>query len=339
MRWIRNFWTRVRREPAFAAIFVITLALGVGANAALFSALRGYFLAPLPYPHAGRLIAIGQAGRGDDAPGRISVAAYAYLLRNAKSISAGGLVSDRNRILRIDGGQAHTVRSGGVTGPWLKALGVAPYLGRTFDPQAWRRGGPNEVILSHRFWRDAMHGDQKVIGKTIAINAHPHVVIGVMPQGFYFGSRRVKFWTPHIIGPNARKLDQTFSTSNRLFVARLRPGVSLDAARKELNALAWRQVGKLSSDEQKHAHKTGYHIAVTTLRASLMGSAGAQLLLIELGAAVLLLLTAAILANLVTVRTLARRHEAALRITLGASRFDLWRSALAETLQIGRAHV
>lgn len=332
MRWMRNFWNRVRREPAFAAIFVITLALGVGANAALFSALRGYFLAPLPYPDAGRLIVASQHLGRD---GEISASTYDYLRRNAHSVVAAGLVHDAGGILGIDDTPARKVRLEAATASWFKTIGVTPFLGRTFGPDADRPGGPNEVVLSYAFWRNAMHADPGVIGKTIKLNARPQTVVGVMPRGFYFASRSVKFWVPLTIDPTQLTPKEIFSMHGWRFVARLRPGVSMAAATQELNALARRQLGQMSPDAQKRAIAHHYHIEAVSLRDSLIGNVGTRLLLIELGAAMLLLLTAAILANLVTVRTLARRHEAVLRMALGANRLDLWRTALADTLPLG----
>ncbi|MGH8273688.1 MAG: ABC transporter permease [Gammaproteobacteria bacterium] len=227
------------------------------------------------------------------------------------------------------------MRLDAVTASWFKTLGVAPFLGRTFGPNADKPNGPREVVLTYRFWQDAMHGDPNVVGKTLNINASPHTVVGVMPRGFYFPSQNVKFWVPLTINPAKLGPDAVFDMHGWRFVARLRSDVSLGAATRELNALAQRQVKLMSPGDQAHAKKNHYHIETKTLRDSLVGSVGTRLLLIELGAALLLLLTIAILANLVTVRTLARRHEAALRMALGANRFALWRAALAETLPLG----
>lgn len=333
MGWLNKFLLRIRRGPEFAAIFVITLALGVGANSALFSALRGYFLAPLPFPQANRLIVIQQKIGGTN--DQISAATYEYLRDNAQSITAGGLVHDAGGILTIGGGQAHKVRLEAVTASWFTAIGVQPFLGRTFGPEADKPGGPHEVVLSYGFWQDAMHGDRNVLGKTIMLNARPQTIVGVMPKGFYFASRQAKFWVPEVINPTDLSADQVFNMQGRRFVARLRPGVSLSAANAEVNGLAERQLKQTSVDTQHHAERQHYSIATMPLRISLIGSVGMRLLLIELGAALLLLLTVAILANLVTVRTLARRHETALRVALGADRFDLWRAALSETLPLG----
>lgn len=332
MRAIRNFLARLKHEPAFAAIFIITLALGVGANAALFSALRGYFLAPLPYDNAGQLIVVSQRFVGSTA---ISPATYDYLRRNAHSLSAAGVSRDTDGILVLGNGQAQRVRMSLVTASWFKTVGVAPFLGRTFGPNANRPDGPKEVVLSYRFWRNAMHGDPHVVGKTIKLDSSPHTVVGVMPRGFHSASQRVKFWVPLTIDPATLKPSETFSLYGWRFVARLKPGMSRGAATRELNALALRQVKLMSSAAQKFAATHEYRIVTKPLREALMGSAGKRLLLIELGAALLLLLTAAILANLVTVRTLARRHESALRMALGASRLVLWRTALADTLPLG----
>ncbi|MGH8126849.1 MAG: ABC transporter permease [Gammaproteobacteria bacterium] len=324
---------KLARDPTFAAIFIITLALGVGANAALFSALRGYFLAPLPYPHAGRLVVAEQWSNGS---GAISASTYNYLRHNAKSLSDGGLVDDDSEgTLTLGDAPTRTVHMGMATASWFKTMGVAPFLGQTFGADADKPGGPNEVVLSYEFWENAMHGNPNVIGETIRVNAAPYTVVAVMPSSFNFSSRRAKFWLPLTINPAALTPDGMFHQRSWRFVARLRSGVSLEAAARELNALGLRQLGKTSTGAQAFFKKRHYHIVTKPLREVLIGAVGMRLLLIELGAALLLLLTAAILANLVTVRTLARRHETALRVALGASRVDLWCAALAETLPLG----
>lgn len=222
MRWISSVLARSTREPAFAAIFIATLALGVGANAALFCALRGYFLAPLPYPHTNRLIVIEQQAL--DASNQISSATYEYLRRNAHSISAGGLAHDAGGILEIGSAPAQKVRLEAVTASWFTALGVSPFLGRTFGADADKPRGPHEVVLSYAFWRNALHADPDVLGKPIMLNAQPQTVVGVMPPGFYFASRAVKFWVPTVIDPAELVPGQTFNLIGRRFVARSRPG-------------------------------------------------------------------------------------------------------------------
>ncbi len=333
MKIVRQFVMRVRREPAFAAIFVLTLALGVGANAALFSALRGYFLAPLPYPNAHRLITVSTTSANGS--GQISTSTYDYLHRKASVISASGLSREYGAILAIGNGVAQRVRQDAVTASGFKTLGVKPFLGRVFGSNANKPGGPHEVVLSYQFWKTAMHGSPNIIGQTIKIDAVLYTVVGVMPHGFSFPSRNVKFWVPLKIAPASLKPNEIFDMSDWRFVARLRPGINRPKATHELNQLAQRQLKLAPADIQAYAKKGGYHITSMSLRQSLIGSTGKRLLLIELGAGLLLLLTAAILANLITVRTLARRHEAALRITLGASRFDLWRAAFFDTLPLG----
>ena len=333
MKTARQFAMRLRREPAFAAIFVITLALGVGANAALFSALRGYFLAPLPYPDSERLMAVSTAGIYGT--GQISLSTYEYLHHNATAVSSSGLSQEGHGTLLLDGGHARKIWLDSVTASMFQALAAKPFLGRTFSADDDRPGGPSEVVLSYRFWKSVLHGNPDIIGKTLTINATPHTVIGVMPKEFYFPSRSVELWIPVAISPSKLKPDHVFDMSDWLFVARLPSGTSRRAATQELNALAQRQLELAPAGAQKYAHKHDYRIVSTSLRQSLVGATGTRLLLIELGAALLLLLTAAILANLVTVRTLARRHETALRITLGANRLTLWRAALSDTLPLG----
>ncbi len=333
MKMVRQFTMRLRREPAFAAIFVITLALGVGANAALFSALRGYFLAPLPYPDSNRLITASTAGVYG--PGQISMSTYEYLRRHSSSISSGGLSYGQGAIVVVGNDNAQKLRMDAVTASWFKTMGVEPFLGRTFGPDADKPGGPRQVVLSYHFWESALHGDPQIVGKTIKIDATTRTIIGVMPRGFYFPYRNASFWLPIKIRPSDLSPAKIMDMSGWTFVARLRPGVNRRTATRELNALAQRQLSLAPKDEWDYVRNRGYHIVTMPLRQTLFGSTGTRLLLIELGAFLLLLLTVAILANLVTMRSLARRHESALRFTLGAGRWSLWRTALTDTLPLG----
>ena len=330
MRWMRNFWTRVRREPAFAAIFIITLALGVGANAALLTALHGYYLAPLPYRDAGRLVNISQTLQG---LGGMSMASYRDVLANTHEIKSGGLAGGGAATVLI-GGHPRVVNAARFTPSMFRTLGVAPSLGYVMDAAAGRPDGPKQVVLSHSFWQSAYGGNPDVVGKNLNVDGRIYTIVGVMPAGFYFPDRARQIYLPLVVNPDANNF---FSVQSWDFVARMAPGVSLGTLRAALHARAQAEIAKAKPAVRAYAKRSGYGLAPQALRANLIGNTGARLVLIELGAAFLLALAIAILANLVTVRALGHRHEKALKLALGAKRLTLWREALRETLPLAFA--
>jgi len=328
MHLIRNFFFRLKREPGFAAIFIITLALGVGANAALLSALRGYYLAPLPYPDAGRLVNIQQDFQG---LGGISIGSYHDVLSNTKGISDGALAGTE-RITISGNNQPRSVVVATVTPSLFPTLGVAPAVGRTLKTSSGQPDGPREAVLSYQFWKTAYAGATDAVGKTINIDGQTYNIVGVMPQGFYFPNRRTRVYLPLPIA--ATDAHDYLHVSSWDFIARIAPHANLAALNTALKAQAQTEIGNLKPIERKMAEKQGYLLKAETLRTTLVGHSGTRLSLIECGAALLFALAVAILANLVTTRSLGRRHEHALKLALGANRTILWRDALRETLPL-----
>ena len=327
MRQIKQFLIRLRREPVFATIFVITLALGVGANAALFSALHAYYLAPLPYGHSGKLISIQEQLLGS---GGMSSGGYRDVMKHTRGIEAGGLARQSNPTINT-GKRPRVASATYMTPSMLPTLGVAPSLGTNFDKAAGRPGGPRQVLLSHGFWLSAFGGAKNVIGRTLQVNGDAYTITGVLPAGFYFPDRSPKIYLPMVINP---KDTQLLSISSWYFVSRLKPAATLGQLQTALKVRAKNEIGQFGPNEQKFARHYGYTLTASPLRSMLIGSTGKRLVLIELGAAFLLALAIAILANLVTVRVIGRRHEQALRLALGAGRGVLWRNALSETLPL-----
>lgn len=327
MPLIRRFLVRLKREPAFAAIFVVTLALGVGANAALLSALRGYYLAPLPYRDAGRLVNIQQNFQGLSG---ISISAYNDVLANTKSISNGGLAGTSSATIKV-GNRPRIVDTAQVAPSLLRTLGVAPTIGRTLATASGRPDGPREAVLSFRFWKNT-YGGADITGKTIEINGNAYNIVGVMPAGFYFPNRNPQIYLP--LQVTATDTHNYMQVSSWYFIARLAPHVHLATLNTALKARQQVEISKLKPDERSVAEKNGYNLHAVTLRETLIGNSGPRLALIECGAALLFILAIAILANLVTTRALGRRHEQALKLALGAGRLSLWRDALRDTLPL-----
>ncbi len=328
MRSIKQFLTRLKHEPMFAAIFIITLALGVGANAALLTALRGYYLAPLPYPNTGRLVNIQQDFQGF---GGISIGSYHDVLSNTKEISDGSLAGTE-RITISGNEQPRSVLAATVTPSLFATLGVAPAVGRTLKTTSGQPDGPREAVLSYQFWKTAYGGATDAVGKTINVNGQTYNIVGVMPQGFYFPNRRPQVYLPLQIA--ATDAHDYMHVSSWYFIARMKPHTSLSSLNTALKARSQTEIDNLKPSERKLAEKQGYLLKAETLRNTLVGHAGTRLSLIECGAALLFALAVAILANLVTTRSLGRRHEHALKLALGANRTILWRDALRETLPL-----
>ena len=328
MQMIRQLWIRLRRKPAFAAIFVITLALGVGANAALLSALHGYYIAPLPYPNAGRLVNIQQDFQG---LGGISIGSYHDVLSNTKEISDGALAGTE-RVTISANEQPRSVLAATVAPSLFSTLGVAPTVGRTLKASAGQPDGPREAVLSYQFWKTAYGGATSAVGKTININGQTYNIVGVLPQGFYFPNRRPQVYLPLQIA--ATDAHDYMHVSSWYFIARMNSRTNLAKLNTALKARAQSEIGNLKPNERKIAEQQGYLLKAKTLRNTLVGRSGTRLSLIECGAALLFALAVAILANLVTTRSLSRRHENALKLALGASRTILWRDALRETLPL-----
>lgn len=327
MRSIRNFLFRLAREPAFAIIFILTLALGVGANAALLSALRSYYLAPLPYSHAGRLVNIQQDFQGLKG---ISVSTYRDVLANTPGLSGGGLGESSRATVEI-GNHPRIVETAQVTPSVLHTLGVAPARGRTLSSATGLPDGPREAVLSYEFWQNA-YGGAEIAGKTIKVNGNTYNVVGVMPAGFHFPDRGPKIYLPLRVATT--DTHDYLHASTGFFVARLAAHTRLAELNTALHARQQEEISRLKPDSRRLAEKNGYKLHAVTLRSTLIGDAGPRLALIECGAALLFILAVAILANLVTTRALGRRHEKALKLALGAGRLTLWRDALRETLPL-----
>jgi putative ABC transport system permease protein len=328
---------RLRRDWAFTMAFVVTLALGIAANAAVFSALDAYFLRPLPYPQSESLVDISFAAkRYPLPPGWMSAPAY-ELLRKVPALEASGLEEGWGELtIAVAGEPPANEEVDAVTASTFETLDVKPVLGRWISPAADREGGPSEVDLSYGLWQSVFHGDARVLGRTLRISGKLYTVVGVMPQGFAFPTRDTQVWVPIALTPEV-VAPQHLTDFNYAMAARLRAGTSRAELETELEGVLTRLEQSLPPTDQKLFRQFGAYIAFTPLRQYLGGSTRQRLLMMQLGAGVLLLLAAASLVNLALARALRRRDEAALRIVLGAGRGILARQALLEALPLGAA--
>ena len=308
---VRNIF----RRPGFAAVAILLLALGAGANAAVFSVVRGVLLRPLPFPEPDRLVAFW--------PNQfISNEEVQYWRERTRSfsdiaaISPGwmmGLVAESGEPIKVTGGR--------VSDNMFKALGARAALGRGIEPGDAVPGAPRVAVLSHTLWRTRFNGDPGVLGRGIQLDQEPHTIVGVMPANFDIFGRAHDLWSALPWDPSGRNHKATFS----LALARLAPGVTAEAATRELAALA----PAMRKDLAK-ANDWGQTVSVQSLRESMTGNVRPALLIL-LGAVGLILLLAAVnLGTLVLGRSIERINEMALRTALGASRGRLVRQIVTE---------
>jgi predicted permease len=339
-RWERlsQALRRLRRDWAFTAAFVVTLALGIAANLSVFSALDAYFLRPLPYPNGSSLVDIYfDAAKYPSPPGVLMSAPGYQRLQSVRVLSSSGLYTGWGSLtVGVSGELAANQPVVAVTASMLQTLDVQPLLGRWISPAADREGGPAEVDVSYEFWQNALRGDAHALGRTLHISGKPYTVVGVMPAGFDFPNRHTQLWVPIALIPAVLGL-QHLEDFNYVMIARLRPGASRAELDTELDGVLARLEQSVPPARRVVFRRVGAYLAFMPLREFLGGETRGRLLMMQLGAGILLLLAVASLVNLALARVLRRRDEAALRVVLGAGHRLLLAQALLEALPLAAA--
>ena len=326
---LRHGANNMLRTPGFTAITVLTLALGIGATTAIFSAVNPILFESLPYPHAGRIMMIRDYGT-DGLRSRVAFHTYRELAERSRSFEAITVTKLWQPTLV---GATEPERFDGqfVSASYFRVLGVPPFLGRDFEAADDRLNGPHVVILSDELWKRRFGGDPTIIGRQITLDDSSYTVIGVMPRAFEnVLVPSAELWTTlqYDAGNIANPLTKEWG-NHLLMVGRLQPGVSRDQARGEFETIARTRAPEFPRPAWA-SHKQGF--IVNSLQDDVTRSVKPALLAV-LGAVLLVLLIACVnVTNLLLARGVRRRGEFALRAALGAGRSRLIRQLLTESL-------
>ncbi len=321
----------LRKNPGFTVVAILTLALGIGANTAIFSVVNSVLLQPLPYKDPGRIISLTQYDLKTHASGALmSYTKFTQIQQQSKTLEnpAGyysltlSLVTER---------EPEAVNGARASIDFFRALGISPARGRAFLPEEEQDGGPDVAVISDGFWHSHFAGDPAAVGKSLALDGKNATIVGILPASFHFP---LEFPEPDVWLP--RPSEMVLLTPAQVrggasyfnMIARLRPGETLQRARAELDAINASYKQQFGSN----ADATKFGISAQTLEDSLVGGLRSSLLVLLAAVGFVLLIACANVANLLLARATAREREIAVRKALGASGGRLVRQLLSESV-------
>jgi predicted permease len=333
LRDVRHGLRRLAHDRGFLAAALLTLALCVGANAAIFSLVRSVLLRPLPFADSDRVVMLynsypnagaarGSNGVPDYYDRREGISAFQ---ESALYRGAGLTVGEEGSPERLQGVIA--------TPSFFRLLGVDAALGRTFTEDEGEPGNTQKVVLSWAYWQDRLGGREDVVGTDLRVNGVAFEVVGVMPRDFLFDSPDTRIWIPAAFTAEERS-DERRHSNNWQMIARLRPGTTVEQAQAQIDALNAATDARFPQFSEI-LRNAGFHTVVRSLRQDVTRDVRGTLLLLQAGALLVLLIGCVNIANLVLVRATARHRELATRLALGAGHARLARQILTDSIVLG----
>ncbi len=312
------------KQPAFCLAAILTLALGIGANTAIFSVFYAVILRPIPYPDPDRLVLVWQK-RPDGRQNGVAGINYLEWIKQTKSFERlEGFIPQFYNV----GAGDHTIQTQGarVAPGFLATLGAQPALGRGFTPEDAKIGAPPVALVNFGLWQSLLGSDRSQLGKTLQLNGTPYTLIGVLPKGFDFMGQPMEVWTP-------LKFERPgeLRANSMAVLGRMKPAVSLEQVDRELQVVSKRLESLFPEDNK------GWGAMVEPLQGSVAGRVRPALTALMVGVGLVLLIACTNVSNLLLARSEGRSKELAIRSALGASRFKLTGQLLTETMLLAAA--
>lgn len=321
------------RAPVFTALAVITLALGIGANAAVFGVVKSVLLNSLPYADARRLMEVRSPIKAfpDEERGALSAGTISDFRERQKSFESSGAYASPRDMIYNPGDIPQIVKARWVEPSLFTTLGVKPVLGTLFTKADGMRDTSFNIMIPWKTWQTTFGGASNIVGKTVTLNNINRTIVGVLPRSFVMPSEEADYFMPLDMAPYMRNAISVRGSHNFDMVARLKPGVTPEAADRELRSIG-DELEKLYAKDN-----FGIGLGAKSLRDAMVGPTRTPLLVLLASAALVLLITCANLAGALLSRTISRRKEFAVRIALGAGRERLVRQLLTESVLLSFA--
>jgi putative ABC transport system permease protein len=318
---------QLRKSPGFTVVAVVTLALGIGANSAIFSVVNGVLLKPLPYEHSDRIVTINE-GAGGDSWNAITFGDYASWKARQTSFEVLGATSGSGPLTLTGVGDPTPISTSRASANYWRAVHIAPARGRYFTDAEDRPGATPAVVVSYAFWQNRLSADPAVVGRSLMLNGTERVVVGVASPDYILYPPAEKIWIP-LATPDSKDVDHT---DHELSVyGLLKPGMPIERGRSEIAALQRDIAGQFKDAG------VASQVRVQSLTDTIIGPQRALVLTLLGAVAIVLLIVCANVANLLIARAAVRRGEIAIRAALGASLARIVAQLLVESLLLGLA--
>ena len=322
MNDLKFAFRQLLKNPGFTAVAVLTLALGIGANTAIFSFVNTILLRPLPFTEPERLVMVYASYQANDSHKNWVAAPTLNEWRKQSTVFEGLAARSFDGFVLTGRGQPENISGSRLSANIFRLLGIRPVLGRDFHPEEESYGKDHVVLLSHELWQRRFSGDIGIVGQSITLNDEPYAVIGVMPPRTFFPERNTQLWTPLAFSPEQLR---DHGSHNYLVYGRLKPDTTLAQANTEMGVIAQRM-------GQTDEHYKGSGAEVYSLQEIMVGDSRTVLLVLLGSVGFVLLIGCVNIANLSLARSAARTREFAIRAALGAGRGRMIRQLLIESL-------